>query len=186
MISATLAQAAPAIAAGAASDSIAAIRRAPLRGTIPRLRENVGEPGRWIGVGTMAAPCPPASEPANVLLPADGDAANCPIGGGVEAVISNCKRLDLRFQWNSSLGGEFGERIDSVKDASCPRAGGAGARTACLAPALLFCAMDAPFALAYKLGQRRARCLVDRRPPIPGAKCSKKSSSRTVARSPAG
>jgi Integrase core domain len=46
-----------------------------------------------------------------------------------------CKGLDLSFQSlsreiatrHSSHGGEFGERIDAVKDASCARAGGAGA-----------------------------------------------------------
>jgi hypothetical protein len=45
------------------------------------------------------------------------------------------KSLNLSFQslsWDiatchSSHGGEFGERIDSVKDASCARAGEAGA-----------------------------------------------------------
>ena len=48
----------------------------------------------------------------------------------------NCKILDLRFHalpdeitaCHSSLGGEFGEWIDVVKDASFARAGAAGLR----------------------------------------------------------
>ena len=51
-----------------------------------------------------------------------------------------CKILDLRFQalpdeitaCHSSLGGEFGEWIDVVKDASRARAGEAGAIAHCL------------------------------------------------------
>ncbi len=50
-------------------------------------------------------------------------------------LVRKCKILDLRFQAlpdeitasHSSLLGEFGEWIDVVKDASCARAGEAGA-----------------------------------------------------------
>ena len=50
-------------------------------------------------------------------------------------LVRKCKILDLSFQAlpgeitasHSSLGGEFGEWIDVVKDASCARAGEAGA-----------------------------------------------------------
>ncbi len=54
--------------------------------------------------------------------------------------LIKCKILDLRFQalpdeitaCHSSLGGEFGEWIDVVKDASFARAGAAGAIARCL------------------------------------------------------
>jgi len=80
---------------------------------------------------------------------------------------------------------EIGHICDLFEPAECQNY--FTAASGALAPAPLICAIDAPASLAYKHWRRHGRGGTPR--PVPLCRvlrCSKKSSSRTVARSPAG
>ncbi len=190
----------PRLHAGAASNSMPAIRRATLTDD-PAAGENVGEPSRWIGAVQFAGrdrrvdhQRPPASEPANVQ--------NCPGRWRYRAPpvrrrrwIDRCGRRQGTARSRPSapscinpflqlLGSSKGNSMPTVK---LPDSG----------DIITFC-LSSPCPLILRDGRARRAHLQARLATWPwrrastcvplfrGLGCSKKSSSRTVARSPAG